>query len=56
MKLDFFQRENRKLSAENDCLRTKIQAYDDIISQNDLSRYFPQEKGIEEEFEREDER
>lgn len=56
LKLDFFRKENRKLDTENDRLRAKIQAYDDIISCNDLSPYFPQEERIKEEIESEDER
>ena len=56
LKLDFFKKENRKLDTENDRLRAKIQAYDDIISCNDLAPYFPQEERIKEEIESEDER
>ena len=56
MKLEFLQKENRNLSKENDRLRAKIQAYDDIISHHNLSPYFLQEKGIEKEIESEDER
>ena len=56
LKLDFLRKENRKLSAENDRLNDKIRAYDDIISRHDLSPYFPQEKGMEKEIERDNER
>ena len=56
MKLDFFKKENRKLSTENDYFRTKIQAYDDVISRHALSLYSPQEKGKGEEMESCDER
>lgn len=54
IKLDFFKKENRKLDAENDRLRAKIQAYDDVISHHDLSPYFSKES--EREAEIEDER
>lgn len=50
----FIQKENRKLDAENDRLRAKIKAYDDVISQHDLSPYFSKES--EREAEIEDER
>ena len=53
MKLEFFRKENRKLESENDRLRAKIQAYDDVISQHDISLYFSKEiaekEGIEDE-------
>lgn len=55
-KLDFFKKENRKLSTENDYFKAKIQAYDDVISRHDLSLYSPQEKGKGEEMESCDER
>jgi hypothetical protein len=51
MKLEFFRKENRKLESENDRLRTKIQAYDDVISQHDLSLYFSKEIAEKEEIE-----
>ena len=56
MKLEFLQKENRNLSKENDRLRAKIQAYDDIISRHNLSPYFSQERGIEDEIERDGDR
>ena len=51
MKLEFFRKENRKLESENDRLRAKIQAYDDVISQHDLSLYFSKEIAEKEEIE-----
>ena len=56
MKLDFLRKENRKVSAENDRLTDKIRAYDDVISHHNLSPYFPQERGIEDEIERDGDR
>ena len=56
MKLEFLQKENRNLSKENNRLRAKIQAYDEVISKHNLSSCFPHEKGIEEEIERGNER
>ena len=56
LKLDFFKKENRDLNAENDRLKDKIRAYDEVISNHDLSPYFPQEKGLEKEIERDNER
>ena len=49
----FIQKENRRLDAENDRLRAKIKAYDDVISQHDLSLYFSKEIAKEEEIENE---
>ena len=54
IKLDFFQRENRKLSAENDRLKAQIRAYDEVISNHDLSPYFHRE--CEKEESRDDDR
>ena len=51
MKFEFFRKENRKLESENDRLRAKIQAYDDVISQHDLSLYFSKEIAEKEEIE-----
>ena len=53
-KFDFFKKENRNLNSENDRLRAKIQAYDEVISSHDLSHYFHRE--CEKEAVREDER
>jgi hypothetical protein len=53
-KFDFFKKENRDLNAENDRLRAKIRAYDEVISNHDLSPYFHRE--CEKEAVREDER
>lgn len=47
----FIQKENRRLDAENDRLRAKIKAYDDVISQHDLSLYFSKEIAEKEEIE-----
>ena len=52
----YLQKENRNLKLENDRLRAKIQAYDDIISRHNLSPDFLQEKGMEKEIERDSER
>ena len=49
----FIQKENRKLDAENDRLRAKIQAYDDVISQHNLSPYFSKESEREAKMENE---
>jgi hypothetical protein len=54
MKLEFFRKENRKLESENDRLSAKIRAYDDVISQHNLSPYFSKES--ERETKIEDER
>lgn len=56
LKLNFLRKENRKLIEENDRLKDKIQAYDDVISRHNLSPYFPQERGIEDEIERDGDR
>ena len=53
-KFDFFKKENRKLNSENDRLRAKIRAYDEVISSHDLSPFFHRE--CEKEKAREDER
>ena len=50
-KFDFFKKENRNLNSENDRLRAKIQAYDDVISQHDLSLYFSKEIAEKEKIE-----
>lgn len=49
----FIQKENRKLDTENDRLRAKIQAYDDVISQHNLSPYFSKESEREAKIENE---
>ena len=52
--IDFFKKENRNLNSENDRLRAKIRAYDEVISSHDLSPFFHRE--CEKEKAREDER
>lgn len=47
----FIQKENRKLESENDRLKAKIQAYERIISQHNLSPYFSKESEREAEIE-----
>jgi hypothetical protein len=51
MKLEFFRKENRKLESENDRFKAKIQAYERVISQNDLYPYFSKEIAEKEEIE-----
>jgi hypothetical protein len=50
----FIQKENRRLDAENDRLRAKIKAYDEVISNHNLSPYFHRE--CEKEESRDDDR
>ena len=54
IKLDFFKKENRELSVKNDRLRAKIRAYDEVISNHNLSPYFHRE--CEKEESRDDDR